>query len=452
MSKKVLLGIGILVLIVLISIWHLVLVKEKPPVEISLRAKELTKKKAKIVAVGYGWSVKNDEVEAIDQAVSMAKKGLAGKEPEFALLFSNAAYNSEKIIKEAKRLLPDTQIYGGTSMFGVLTREGFHQGEKASLAIMLVSSPKIDFGVGGANVDDFPSAEEAGKEAILSAIKNAGKEGELPQLVLMTGSVGNEEEIISGIEEVIGKEIPIIGGSSADNDLTGKWKQFANDKVYSNGVALTAIFTDLKIGWAYEAGYFRTRNRGTITRAEGRTIYEIDNRPAAEVYNEWTGGIINDKLKTGGPVLVETTFYPLAKIIKEKHGESHYLSILPLSVNLPEKSLTVFANVKKGEEILLMRGNWELLLNRVQTIPLKALTSKRITKGEGYFGIYTYCAGAMLAIPEEERPKMPFLINEVLGDIPFIGTFTFGEEGFLRGVGNEHENLANSMIVFGPKE
>jgi len=457
MKKKALLGIGIgiLVLIVLISIWQLV--KEKPPVGVlstpkELTHKELIEKKAEIVAVGYGWSVKNDEVEAIDQAVSMAKKGLAGKEPEFALLFSNAAYNSEKIIKEAKKLLPNTQIYGGTSMLGVLTRDGFHQGEKASLALMVISSPKMDFGVGGANVDDFPSAKEAGKEAILSAIKNAGKEGELPQLVLMTGSVGNEEKIISGIEEVIGKEIPIIGGSSADNDLTGKWKQFATDKVYSNGVALTAIFTDLKIGWAYEAGYFRTENRGIITKAEGRTIYEIDNRPAAEVYNEWTGGIVSEKLKTGGPILAKTAFYPLAKIITGRHMETHYLSIHPLSVNLPEKSLTVFTNVKKGEKILLMHGSWELLLNRAQITPLKALTSKGIAKGEGYFGIYTYCAGTMLAIPKEERPKMPLLVNNVLGDIPFIGTFTFGEEGLLKGVGNEHGNLVNSMIVFGPEE
>jgi len=187
---------------------------------------------------------------------------------------------------------------------------------------------------------------------------------------------------------------------------------------------------------------------GSITKAEGRVIYEINNRPAAEVYNEWTNGIISDKLRTGGTVLSETTYYPLAKIIRGKGGEIHYLSIHPLSVELPERSLTVFANVEEGDDILLMHGNWELLLNRAQTTPYNALVNGNIPKDEGSFGIYTFCAGTMLAIPEEERSKMPLLISNSIGDVPFIGTFTFGEQGFLPGVGNRHGNLVNSMIIF----
>jgi len=68
--------------------------------------------------------------------------------------------------------------------------------------------------------------------------------------------------------------------------------------------------------------------------------------------------------------------------------------------------------------------------------------------GKPLFGIYTYCAGTMLAIPETERPKIPLLVNNALGGVPFIGTFTFGEQGPL-GAGNHHGNLINSMVLFG---
>jgi hypothetical protein len=57
----------------------------------------------------------------------------------------------------------------------------------------------------------------------------------------------------------------------------------------------------------------------------------------------------------------------------------------------------------------------------------------------------------MLAIPEEERSKIPVLVKTAIGDAPFIGTFTFGEQGHIRGVGNLHGNLVNSMIVFTEK-
>ncbi|MEA2053475.1 MAG: FIST N-terminal domain-containing protein [Euryarchaeota archaeon] len=149
-------------------------------------------------------------------------------------------------------------------------------------------------------------------------------------------------------------------------------QQFANENVYSNGISLTVIYTDLKVGWTYEAGYLRSENKGTVTRADGRIIYEIDNRPAAEIYNGWTGGtVVAEKLETGGSILSATSCYPLAKIIKNE-GKEYTLSIHPLSINATDHSLEVFANVEGGDKVMLMHGDWELLLNRALTTPTKA--------------------------------------------------------------------------------
>jgi hypothetical protein len=403
-----------------------------------------------LIHVGSGWSANNDEVKAVEEAVSSVKTQLEGESPEFAIFFSTVGYDSDKVLTEVRRLLPDVQIYGGTSCLAVQTKDGFHAGEKGSLALLAVASKNISFGVGGVSIDDFTSAREAGKSAIQAAIDATGKKG-TPKLVLITGSVGREEELIAGIEDVIGKDVPVLGGSAGDNTITGDWKQFANENVYSNGISLTAIYTDLKIGWAYEAGYLRSENRGTVTRADGRIIYEIDNRPAAEVYNKWTGGIVvAEELETGGSILSDASYYPLAKIIKNEKKE-YTLSIHPLSINATDHSLEVLANIKEGDEVMLMHGDWELLLNRALTTPTKALESENLSKEDVSFGIYTYCAGSVLAIPEEERPKMPVLVKTAIEDAPFIGTFTFGEQGHIRGVGNLHGNLVNSMILFTEK-
>lgn len=437
----------IALILLLAGMWATLGCKGAPP-EISLEpVPPVTPEEIEApVSVGYGWSVKNEAAEAVAEAVSIIKERLGTESPDYVILFSTVGYDSEEVLRAVRQHLgSDCQIYGGTSCVGVLTKDGFHIGETGSLALLAISSPRISFGVGGADMKLLP-AREAGNRAILTAMTNAKREGELPQLVLLTSSPGEEEEVLLGIEDVIGKDIPIIGGSSADNDISGQWKQFANDKVYSQGVTLTAIYTDLKIGWAYESGYLRSENEGIITKAESRIIYEIEHQPAAEIYNEWLGGALGEKLKTGGSILSETTFFPLAKVIRGRGGEVHYLSIHPLSINLPEKSLTMFANVEEGDELLLLRGNWELLLNWAQTTPRKALAN--LLREKASFGIFTYCGGTMLAIPEEERPKLPLLINGELKGVPFIGTFTFGEQGFLSGVGNRHGNLVNSMIVF----
>ena len=444
-GKKIIISAVIVALIVLAAFSCGCVEKEVKV--IVLEAPEEKPREEMHIHVGCGWSANNDEGKAVEEAVSSVKTELGGKSPDFAVLFSTASYDSDKVLSDVRRLLPDVQIYGGTSCLAVQSKDGFHAGEKGSLALLAVATENISFGVGGVSIDDFTSAREAGKAAIQAAIDATGKKG-TPKLVLITSSVGREEELLAGIEDVIGKDVPVLGGSAGDNTITGEWKQFANENVYSNGISLTAIYTNLKIGWAYEAGYIRSKNRGTITRADGRIIYEIDNRPAAEIYNGWTGGtVVAEELETGGPILSATSCYPLAKIIKNE-GKEYTLSILPLSINATDHSLEVLANIEEGDKVMLMHGDWELLLNRALTTPTKALESENLSKEEVSFGIYTHCAGSMLAIPEDERPKMPVLVKTVIGDAPFIGTFTFGQQGHIQGVGNIHGNLAHSMIVF----
>jgi hypothetical protein len=399
--------------------------------------------------VGYGWSTKERTEDAVKEAITSATKTMEGVEPEYVIVFSSIRYDSKKLLKEVRKLVGSrAQIYGGTSCVGVITRDGIH---KNGLTIMLIASRKISFGVGGIEKTKTISPQKMGKQAILQAIKNARKERkDKPDIILTTPYPGEEEKIIEGIKEVVGAQVPIIGGSSGDNEIKGEWRQFCNDKVFKSGISLTAIYSDVKIGWAYESGYITTKHKGIVTKAKGRTIYEIDNRPAALVYNEWTDGAIIGELKGGRVwgIIEKSTFYPLAKIFRGKGGEIYNVSIHPLSVNGTDKSLDVFADVEKGEELMLLHGNWEILLNRSVSTPQKALLQGKISPEDVAFGIWTFCAGTMLVIPEDELPKMPLLINDVVKNCPWIGTFTFGEQGFLIGVGPVHGNLVSSMVVF----
>lgn len=447
MSKKILIGAIVIIIIVGVFIWVFSLREKEKPIEVLPPEEGLPE----VGEAAYGWSVADAEKEAAEEAVSMMKERLVGS-PHFVFLFSSVGYEEGVLLEEIRNLLPEAKIYGGTTLLGPMTNEGFHVGEKASLAILGISSPGVSFGVGEANLDEL-SPQEAGKEAILAAIENAGKERtEKPNMVFTTPAPGMEERIIKGIEGIVGKETPILGGSSGDNDITGQWKQYANDKVYSNGIALAVMYTDLKVGFSYEAGYPVTGAKGTVTKAEGRVIYEIDGKPAAEVYNEWTAGAFDEQMKKPGVVwgiLMEATYYPIAKILRAPGIEPFYLAVHPLGIR-EDYSLEVFADMKDGDEIALLQGDWEILLDRFRTTPTKALEQFKIEKGKALFALYTYCAGTLLAIPEGERAKAPLLVKEVIGDIPFIGTFTFGEQGFVPGIGNHHGNLVNSIVLIVP--
>lgn len=440
--------IGLLVVILIgVGIWIVITLQEGGDFLEILSPEHV----ARTGEVGYGWSEKDDVKEAAAEAISMVKEDLEGKAPKYVILFSTVGYDLEELSEEVRKSFPQAQIYGGTSNATVMTHEGCKIGEVGSLALMAISSEKITFGVGGADMNEYGSAREAGESAAQIALKNAGKEGETPKIILLTAAPGQEEDILLGIEDVVGKDVPIHGGSSLDNDFTGKWKQFANDKVYGNGISLTVIFTELKVAHAFEGAYLRTEKRAFITKAEGRTIYEIDNRPAAEVYNEWTDGLIEPLLETGGSTfsIREVIFSPIGQLIKTETEEVFINQVLVLTVNLPEKSLGTGVNVNTGDEITLMRGNWEILLNRGKTTAVKALASQGISSGEALFGVYTYCGSTFAAVPRDEIGRLPSLISNVIGkEIPFIGLATGGEQGYIEGKGNRHGNFIHSLVIF----
>jgi len=441
MNKKIL--IGLIVVIVVVVGLIVLLPKEKKPLEVL----PPVEKPVKTEDVGYGWSVKDTAREATEEAVAMMKEKLEEKNPNYVLLWYTIAYNPTEIKDILRELLgPVVQIQGNSSAVAVMSPDGYHLGPVGSLAIMGIASDKVTIGVGGASLDEM-TPREAGRKAIQEAMANSGKEGN-PRFIYITATPGQEEGILLGIEDIIGTDIPIIGGSAGDETLQGKWSNIANDNVSVNGVVLGAVYTDLKIGQAHEFGYMKTVKQGIVTRAEGRTLYEIDERPAAEVYNEWAGNHFAKELAEGGMILAEATFYPIAKIVKGEKEQTYLCVSHPGIINLPEKSITMFTDIETGDEIMLLHGNWEWLVNRAQSTARLAMRSENISSGEGLFAFYTFCAGTLLAIPEGERAKVPSLLRDEIGDIPFVGGFTLGEQIFMPGVGNRHANLVNSLAIF----
>ena len=410
------------------------------------------------IKVAYGWSTNDDLVSAVREGVTSLKKGLEGKTPQWVLLFSTVGYHPEEVLGQLNQLLPPgVQIQGETSCSGVMTRDGYHQGRIGSLALLGIWCPRMSFGVGACSLKEVKTPREVGREAVLRAIEKVQRgKGELPKLVFISpSSVGNEEDILAGIEDVWGRgKVPIFGGAAGDDKIEGKWRVFANDKVYSDGVVLTLIYTDMgvgytdmKLGYAFLSGFEPTDRKAAITKAKGRVIYEFDHQPAGEVYNRWIGGRLSDKLNQGGNILLDTNLDPLG----EKIGRFSYLLIHPKEFHPQDRSLEVFARVKEGSELFLMRGDRKMLVTRAGLAARLARSRGRIPKEDVAGGILIYCAGTMLAIPENERGKMASEVNDALGNTPFIGAFTFGEQGFFSGGINRHGNLMVSMIVFSKK-
>lgn len=419
--------------------------------------------------VGTGWSTKNDPKKAVEEAFSMAMNGNLDESPEFAVVFASSGSRMQSILLAINELFGGkTKIYGGSSdSRAVMINKGYikaskrayeyakMEGEKC-LAVMTVSSEKITFGVGSADCNNHVTVKNAGSKAIVKAINSAGKKiADVPQAILLTAPSGQEEETIIGIEEVVGNNVPILGGTAGGPAFAS----FGTDSVYEKGISLAVIYTDLKVGWRFEGGFdVKDRHSGIVTKVNGQHIEEIDNRPALDVYDEWLGGEIRIFLSKHKNRLDRVrellTLHPLYRkyIGSEGNAYSLFSHPWPKDKYLIEKAISTSTKIKAGERVYLSHGTWETLLNRIGNLPKHAKENAGLPDNSSpLFAIGYICAGVMGTIPESERDKMAYLMNYSNANSPFIAPFTWGEQGYFPGVGNKHGNLCTSFLVIGKK-
>lgn len=385
---------------------------------------------------------------AVDRACAEIGQNL-GDDPSFIL----AAYTEHHDPAVAHRALrgrfPEAALLGSSTCRGLMTDAGRFGFGKPALALAALSDEDTDVGTAAVSLEgDIPSAVRAAVEA---AQIDADRPGEVPDLVWLHASPGTEEAVIAALQTTLGSDVLISGGSSADETIGGQWSQFATGGLGS-GAALALIYLDAPVTHHFQSGYLPTSCEGIATRATGRTLYEIDGQPAAKVYNTWSEGAIAAALEDRSRnILGDSAWRPIGKSIG-KIGPSPqlmvdcYCLVHPDSVG-PDGELRLFANVTEGSPIVMMKsGEQELIQRATQVVS----TSTEMVPPDVHsaLGLMVFCAGCMLALGDDIDAAAQ-AIRTAYGDLPFLGVFTFGEQGSFLNGDRLHGNLMISSSLLG---
>lgn len=366
-----------------------------------------------------------------DENAYLAGKACAKKavldlvQTKVAFLFSSVDYDEQKLIEGAKEELGTAPIIGCTSNGGILVPDGYITSNHGFAGMLAIGDP--DTAVGVASEKKLFTARETGRKVAIEAMNKVGTTFS-PAYFFMIANPGEEEEYAKGVQDIIG-DVPMFGGSCADNDLSGKWKIFTSDKVFSEGVAVAFFYTNKKLVNEYTGRYHETVNTGVITKIKGkRTLEEIDNIPAMKKYSEWTGiktrELMGDKILTASilkPIGVKTPTGNITLIRHPMAGNSDY------SINLGNDLAVNTAAIQ-------MQSSLEELI-KAPKLTLRDLKDKLETEPVAY--LFIHCGGRKIAIGNKIE-EVNNLLKEEIGNVPYIMPFTFGEYG-------RYEHEANSM-------
>ncbi len=370
-------------------------------------------------------------------SVANALEQISAHAPDFVSLHLNCEVPLER------NALHDApfELHGATSCLGALTQDH----PIAPVAAFCITDPDGSYGSACRSFDQ--GTADAARDAVRAALLTADRLGETPDLVWISATPGTEEDVIAGIQDVIGADVPIIGGSAADNSVEGNWFVMDRARKEAAGLVVTVMFPSTPISFAYHSGYSPTGQSGRVTKIDGRCLQEIDGRPAMEVYEDWTRQTVRRDGSSGPQtILGDSTFWPLGREVSDVSGVPFYLLAHPATAH-HSGEIDLFATLSEGEEITFMTGTLDTLTKRAGRVAHLARKLVPDPSKPIAGALMIYCGGCMLAV-QSHLDRVRGGVNDALGGAPFLGAYTFGEQGSLVDTGNRHGNLMISCIVF----
>jgi hypothetical protein len=154
-----------------------------------------------------------------------------------------------------------------------------------------------------------------------------------------------------------------------------------------------------------------------VTKAKGNTVFEIDGRPAFEVYRDFAadcGKKLRPEDASSFLINNELGIMVFGQLRKAR---------APLSVS-KEGGLACAAEIPQGAYVCILGGNRDELVSAARRAALEAKTRLGSKKAAGILLFDCICRGAILG---DDFPREVEAVREIFPDVPMAGFLTYGE-------------------------
>lgn len=387
--------------------------------------------------VGY-----SENVDAFTSGAETAKMANVIENPQVGLLFTSCVQDQNKIMEGAKSVLGDVPVIGCTSSAAICTQDGYLNKETGYSGMMLFGGDLEVVTAGSAQTSETP--REVGRRVARDAISKVKGADVEPDFFFMSASPANEEEYLEGIQDVIGN-VPVFGGSAADNTVEGKWSILNDGEAFADGLTIAIFYTKGEMKNLYTGAYHETNNVGVITKVrDERTLVEIDHEPALKKYAEWTGKSVESLM--GNNLLTETICAPLG--VKDPIGKVTAVRH-PMFGN-DDLSMNIGANLAENTAVIELSNTPEGIL-KANEETINNLNKLMVSEANSYFLVH--CGGRRLGLALSQiEDKIYPEVKKVIPNKEFLMVFTFGEYGMGDHSSNTVGGLSLSYTAFGGNE
>jgi hypothetical protein len=224
--------------------------------------------------------------DAPDNALAHALSArLLGHTPALVMAFASIARPLASVMAELRSHFPDSLVVGASTA-GELVERG---DAKRSVSAIAIAGDFQAFAVLGRGLKADADACIGG---ILSALPTEAKYHYRTAILLLDPLAGVSEEATLAVGVRLGPDVSLAGGAAGD-DLGMKETFVAcGDEVASDAAVVVMLFSAKPLGIGVVHGHAALPSqRAQVTRATGNVVYELDGRPAWDVWAERTAEV-----------------------------------------------------------------------------------------------------------------------------------------------------------------
>ncbi|MGE5307215.1 MAG: FIST N-terminal domain-containing protein [Alphaproteobacteria bacterium] len=366
-----------------------------------------------MLRAGVGQSSQVSTERAVEEAArqAMAQAGVSRADAALVFFTVEHAAHKRELIETLCRVARTDRLVG-SSAAGILTACGEVEGAHG-VAVLVLSSDNIQ-------IDPFLFTALRGREepigyGIARFKRRVADQNSLLALFPDTYN-GQAQRLLQAIENETGF-VPVVGAGSSENGMAQVTYQLCGDALDTNAVAGVQLAGSIQAFIDITQGCQPITKPMVITKAEKNFIYEIDHRPALEVFARTLKGPLAEDLRRALMYLFvglpadakENSVAPGRYVVRNIVGLDPDNGILGVAEEVVEGEAMIFT-FRDGQRA---RDDLNQMLQR---------QSDTLAGRKPAFGFYFNCCArgrSLYGVPDIDTAY----IRQALGDFPLIGFF-----------------------------
>jgi hypothetical protein len=332
--------------------------------------------------------------------------------PQLVLVFGGTAIIKEgKYFDEIKQMYPQSNIISGTTAGEIINNEV----NDNSLSLTAVYFEKTTLVFSETEIKDSSGSFASGE----GLTKDLPKDNLVHLMIFSDGLKVNGTELVHGVSKNLPSNVAVTGGLVGDgSDFKATFVGLNKPAEQGKIIVVGFYGHNLKVGYGSLGGWDTFGSKRLITKSEGNVLYELDGKPALQLYKEYLGDQAAGLPGTG-------LLFPLSLSVKNLDGSEVEIVRTLLAVNEEKQSMTFAGDTPQGVYARLMKADFDKLVDGASGAAGMSLIELKENPPE--LAILISCVGRKLVLKERVEEEIEAVRGKVGDQAVITGFYSYGE-------------------------